>query len=375
MTRGHVERSRDRLRGTGGAPPYSARARTVSVVARYLAPAALIAVVAAAALAVAGTGTGTAPQRASERVRPPAGPPPPTVTPGLRTLAELGMPGGPGQIDSGVGIYPALTATRRLVFPGADAIERARCFARSRDGQVAFAVADERGGLSGRGAHRTFPSASLIKAMILVAYLRKTVEEGAEPSRSDLLTLGYMIRLSDNDSADTMYARVGDEALLDLARRAGMQQFEIAGDWGNATVTAADQARFFLRLDRLVPPRYRELARDLLETVSELQSWGIPAGARPQWRVFFKGGWRPEDEGEMVHQAALLESGSRRVAIAVMTLGSPDMIYGEKSIQGVAERLVDGAPGAALPPPHVCGGQPAASREAGREVGSSTSAW
>jgi len=318
-------------------------------VARYLAPAALIAVLAAAALAVAGTDTGSPPQAPPQRAGAPAGAPLPALTPELRAVAELGLPGGPGQVDSGVGIYPALSTARALAFPGPAAIERARRFARSREGQVAFAVTDESGALAGRGARSTFPSASLSKAMLLVAFLRKVEEEGTELSESDLLTLGYMIQLSDNASASAVQAEVGDEALIDLARRAGMTQFAFAGDWANATVTPADQARFFLVLDRLVPRAHRELARNLLETVSELQSWGIPAAAGPQWRVFFKGGWRPEDEGEMVHQAALLESGSRRVAIAVMTTGSPDMVYGEESIQGVAEALLGGPPAAALP--------------------------
>ncbi|MDQ3647340.1 MAG: class A beta-lactamase-related serine hydrolase, partial [Actinomycetota bacterium] len=279
------------------------------------------------------------------------------VSPGLRTVADLALPGGPGQVDSGVGVYPSLAAAERLVFPGPGALDRARRFARARQGEVAFAVADDRGGISGIDVHRPFQSASLSKAMILVAYLRKLAAEDGEPSQSDLLSLGYMIRLSDNASADTIYARVGDRALMDLARRAEMKGFAVSGDWANATVTPAGQARFFLAIDRLVPRRFRELARDLLESVSELQSWGIPVAARPRWRVFFKGGWRPDEDGEMVHQAALLEQGSRRVAIAVMTTAGPDMVYGERSIQGVSRLLLTGAP-AALLPVQTAGAQP-----------------
>lgn len=300
----------------------------------------------AAGFAVAATGRDHAPIRADSRPEPATAPP---VSPALRTVSDLALPGGPGQLDSGVGIYPNLTAADQLVFPGAAALDRAVRFARAREGEVAFAVADDSGGISGLDVHRPFPSASLSKAMILVAYLRMLAAEDLEPTEADLLTLGYMIRLSDNDSASTMYARVGDERLLDLARRAGMQGFAVSGDWANATLTPADQARFFLSIDRLVPRRFRELARDLLETVSELQSWGIPVDARPRWRVFFKGGWRPDDDGEMVHQAALLEQGSRRVAIAVMTRGDPDMVYGEQTIQGVARTLLSGAPAALLP--------------------------
>src|SRR5213079_3190884 len=100
----------------------------------------------------------------------------------------------------------------------------------------------------------------------------------------DLATLGFMIRISDNDSAQRIYDRVGDAAMRDVARRAGMTHFAISGDWANATLTAGDQARFFLVLDDLVPPRFRELARDLLEGVAPYQTWGIPIAARPRWR-------------------------------------------------------------------------------------------
>ncbi len=334
------------------------RPRTVARVPRILAPAALIAVlVVVAGAAVDATSGGESPRsaRAERDVRPGRLAPP--VSPALRTVADLALPGGPGQVDSGVGMYSRLTTADRLVFPGPAALDGARRFARAREGEVAFAVADDRGGVSGLDVHRPFPSASLSKAMLLVAYLRKLEAEGSEPTQSDLDTLGYMIRLSDNASADTIYSRVGDEALMDLARRAGMKGFAVSGYWADAMVTPADQARFFLAIDRLAPRTYRELTRDLLESVSEPQSWGIPVDARPRWRVFFKGGWRPEEDGEMVHQAALLEQGARRVAIAVMTAGDRDMVYGEGSIQGVGRLLLGGAP-AALLPERTAGSEP-----------------
>jgi len=348
--------------------------RTVRRVPRLLAPAALIAVLVAAGFVVAATtGEDALPRQTEGKARGHFGGSAPAISPGLRTIADLALPGGPGQVDSGVGVYPRLTTAERLAFPGPAALDRARRFARAREGEVAFAVADDHGGISGLDVHRPFPSASLSKAMILVAYLRGLAAEDAEPSESDLLTLGYMIRLSDNASADIVYSRVGDEGLMRLARRAGMKGFAVSGDWANATVTPADQARFFLAIDRLVPRRFRELTRDLLETVSELQSWGIPVDARPRWRVFFKGGWRPEEDGEMVHQAALLEQGPRRVAIAVMTTAGPDMVYGERSIQGVGRALLTGAP-AALTPVRSAGSETAApAAQARRRVGSAAS--
>lgn len=337
---------RSRTSGRGGSSAEPGSSTYGLPVTRLLAPVALLAVAIATAFTVGVVSTDETSAGAAPGMQTVVAPP---LSPLLRPVGDLALPGGPGQVDSGVGVYPQLSAAERLTFPAPEALAAARRYARGRDGDVAFAVLDDRGGLRGLHARSTFPSASLSKAMILVAYLRKLAAEGAELSDSDLLGLGYMIRLSDNDSASTYFARVGDRGLIEVARLAGMKDFAVAGDWANATVTAADQARFFSRIDRLVPRRFRGLARNLLGSVSELQAWGIPAGAPPAWQVFFKGGWRPESDGEMVHQAALLEQGRRRVAIAVMTVASPDMVYGERSIQGVARRLLAGAPSALLP--------------------------
>ena len=320
------------------------RGRTVPVVARVAAPASLVSAFVVLALVLVAALSEQSRSRSAA-----AGSALTSVYPALHTVADLGAPAA-ARIDSGMGIFPALSAPEGLLFPSEAAVERARRYASSRRGEVSFAVADDRGGLTGVNTARPYASASLTKAMILVAYLRKLAAAGAR-EHPDELTLGYMIRLSDNASADEIYGRVGDESLRELARRARMDGFRIAGDWANATLTPADQARFFMALDRLVPRRFRGLARNLLETVVAPHSWGIPAGARPGWRVYFKGGWRPEAEGELVHQAGLLERGSRRVAIAVLSSENPDMLYGERSIQGVTERLLAGgdAPLLAIP--------------------------
>ena len=268
----------------------------------------------------------------------------PALTP-LGGIAAIGD----GIRDSGAGVYPALTATGRLVVPEERGVRRARRWLATRRGKTSFAVLDEHGALRGVRMHASFPCASLTKAMVLVAFLRLLERREREPSEAELLSLGYMIRLSDNSSADSLYRLVGDARMRSLARRAGMRQFRISGDWAQATASAADQARLFLHLDRLVPRRSLPLARTLLETVSRPHSWGIPAAARPRWRTFFKGGWRPEAGAEVVNQAALLESGGRRVGLAVMTRDDPTMVYGQETIEGTARRLLAGSDWSSVP--------------------------
>jgi hypothetical protein len=239
------------------------------------------------------------------------------------------------------GRYPALTDPGLLAFPSAGAVDAARHYVRRRRGRVSFAVADRRGGIAGLHVNRTYRAASLSKAMLLVAYLNKLARERREPDRTEAFWLDAMIRVSDNESAISLYRRLGPHAMRALARRAGMHSFAIGGAWSEAQVTAADQARFFLHLDRLLAPSQRVFARYLLSVVQPQQSWGIPAAARRlSWQVFFKGGWRPRGSGQIVHQAALLERGHRRIAMAVLSDDDPSEPYGHETVEGVARRLL-----------------------------------
>ena len=158
------------------------------------------------------------------------------------------------------------------------AIRRARRFAASRQGRVAFVVLDEEHRPRGllRTAH--FPSASVSKAMLLVAMLRRAPTRSLNDGERNLLR--PMITVSDNDAASAIYAKVGGDGLRRVAKAAGMRQFADVGHWAEARITAADQARLFLRIDRLVPRRHRRYARKLLCSIVGEQRWGIAPVAR-----------------------------------------------------------------------------------------------
>jgi hypothetical protein len=229
----------------------------------------------------------------------------------------------------------AAKAVPRALATGAG-IAAARRYARGREGEVAFAVLDGRGRLRGLDRTVSFPSASVVKAMLLVAVLR-TVGSG-HLDGGTAKTLTAMITVSDNDAADAIYARVGGAGLMAVARAAHATRFRDVGYWANAQLTAADQARFFYRVDRLVPAKHRAFARKLLSSIVGSQRWGIPPAAkRHDLKAFFKGGWRTG----ITHQVALLVRGSRRIALAVLTSGEPSMAYGEQTIAGIAARVLE----------------------------------
>jgi hypothetical protein len=227
-------------------------------------------------------------------------------------------------------------------FPWPSRVAQASRFLANRAGRTAFAVVDDEGRLSGVNVHRTFVSASVVKAMLLVAYLRRLDGEGRHrvDSASNAI-LFPMINVSDNTAATTCWSIVGDSGLDGVARVAGMTDYSVSGSWANSQISAADQARFFYDMDRLIPREFVGYARSLLSGIAAYESWGIPAVARPKgYTVFFKGGWRTTGLGQLVHQVARLESRQHTFSIAVMTDGDPSMGYGIDTIQGVTEALL-----------------------------------
>jgi hypothetical protein len=146
-----------------------------------------------------------------------------------------------------------------------------------------------------------------------------------------------MITRSDNDSASAIYLQIGDPGLNAVARVAGMRKFKPSSVWGNSQITAADQVRFFIQIDDLVPPAHRRYARKLLSSVVKPQRWGIaPVAHSKGLKTFFKGGWR----SCCVHQVALVERSRSRVALAVLTRDAPSMAYSHETIARIAKRAL-----------------------------------
>jgi beta-lactamase class A len=217
-------------------------------------------------------------------------------------------------------------------------VASAREFAQSRAGIVSFAYVDSRGRLHGYQPNLRYRSASLVKAMILVAYLRR-VSWGQLPlDRNARARLGPMITISDNIVANWAYDQIGREPTLDaLARRAGMSSFDAASYWAYSLTSARDQVAFFARLERLTPPAHRAYALGLLRRIVPAQRWGIPRAA-PGWRLYFKGGWF--ESRHLWHQVAILERNGSRLVVAVLTDRNPTDAYGRATIEGVARRLL-----------------------------------
>ena len=226
-------------------------------------------------------------------------------------------------------------------FPGAKALAAATTWVAGRDGDAAFAVVDTNGEDAGGYRQRErFQLASLSKAVLLVASLR----DDPTPDATIEATLTRMITESDNGAANAVFGQVGARGMRAVARAAGLKEYEQGSGWLDTRDSARDQARFFWRLESLVPPKGRALARELLSGVVPIQRWGIPAAAGPEgWTSFFKGGWLGLDN-KLMTQAAWLEKGKKRWALAVMSDENPTRSYGWDTQKGVAGLLLGQEP-------------------------------
>ena len=212
-------------------------------------------------------------------------------------------------------------------------------YASQRDGTIAFAV---RTRTRYWHAGRMYQSASVIKAMLLVAYLDLPSVRHRSLGPDDRALLAPMIRYSDNDAASRVDTIVGSDRLRVLARRAGMRRFTpVDGWWGLSEIDAADQSRYFFRIDSLTVARHRAYALHLLRSIVPSQRWGI-ARVRPHgWHLYFKGGWG-SGAGLVDHQVALLTRGNERVSVAILTADDDSHEYAKETLRGIAARLLHG---------------------------------
>jgi Beta-lactamase enzyme family len=264
------------------------------------------------------------------------------------TLGALTLAGSP---DAGA-VPPVHPAGAACLVPGIgkplDGVWRANLTAatryrRHRRGDIAFAVRTAESFSGYRPDHAEW-SASVLKAMLMVAYLDRPSVAGRALNSGDRALLHPMITRSDNDAADTVDTIVGAGGLRALAARVGMSHFVPAEPiWGESQITARDQTRFFLHIESFIVPRHRAYAMRLLAGIIPSQRWGIGEVAPKGWKLYFKGGWG-SGTGLIDNQVALLTRGCARISIAVLSMHDGSHAYGKQTLRAIFHLLLRGLP-------------------------------
>jgi beta-lactamase class A len=238
-------------------------------------------------------------------------------------------------------VLGTLVAAALLAPAWSPGLEAANAYADGRPGAISFAVRTDRD-LWGRGLDRPVQSASVVKTLLLVAYLRQPSVRSRPLTHAERHMLSPMIRWSNNHDASAVVTKLGAAKIDRTAHKAGMWRFHLDRTiWGRSLITAREQTRFFLHIDSLVPPRHRAYAMELLRTVVHTQRWGIGEAIPAGWTAYFKGGWG-SGIGLVDHQVALLTRGSERVSVAVLTTTNGGHAVGKATLRGVFRRLLRG---------------------------------
>ena len=149
------------------------------------------------------------------------------------------------------------------------------------------------------GADTSIETASIAKADILAALLLQLQDRGARISARQLAAAGQMIRLSDHESAWTLFREIGlADGMEDANERFGLRSTQCFDySWGLTRTTARDQLRFLGAISAAgtkasaLNARSGAVLLDLMEDVIAEQKWGVSAAAHQGDSVSLKNGW------------------------------------------------------------------------------------
>lgn len=191
-------------------------------------------------------------------------------------------------------------------------------------------------------ANAHFDSASVVKATILGALLRKAEKQHRYLTQAEASLATAMITQSDNNAASALWADVGRTWLQHFLNLARMTHTVLGpgGYWGLTQITAHDE---ILLLQLLTKPNgvlgsaSRGYELGLMARVIRSQRWGVPAGAPASLTVHVKDGWLPRStHGWRIHSIGCFTGRNGAYSIAVLTQDNPTMNYGITTVQDIA---------------------------------------
>ncbi|GAA3882220.1 serine hydrolase [Streptomyces sedi] len=209
---------------------------------------------------------------------------------------------------------------------------------------------------SGRSAsfgNQRFDTASIVKVDVLAALLLKAQDEGRQLTVEERADAELMIRMSDNEATDAMWARIDGASGLEAANaRLGLTATVPGADgaWGLTQTTSADQLallRTVYAADSPLEAASQEYLHELMGTVIDEQRWGISAAADPGGDApegfALKNGWLPRSETGLwdVNSIGWVSSGGHEYLIAVVSDGHSDHATGIAAVEWAAQRAVE----------------------------------
>jgi hypothetical protein len=208
------------------------------------------------------------------------------------------------------------------------------------------AVHDEASGQTWTyGPERRYMEASVVKVSIVLSLIREATQEGRGLSAEEIELAGKMIRKSDNDATNELYARIGGNVGLDETYQLlGMSRTDSGPGWGGSLTTAEDQLKVVEAATKgrdWLDDDQRGYLVELMNSVEGSQYWGVPAGTQDA-AVAVKNGWLQDEDGLWsVNSIGHVSEGQEEYSIAVLSAGSPAMDDGVALVEDVAAIVHD----------------------------------
>jgi beta-lactamase class A len=185
--------------------------------------------------------------------------------------------------------------------------------------------------------------ASVFKVMVLAGTLLEAQQEDREVAESEMARLIPMITESANWPVRSLWRSFGAAPWFsEQTEIFGLEETNAVGDyggsWGGSRTSAKDQADL-LRQVLLgdwgpLDPEYRQVARDLMTSVIESQTWGVSGGVPEGWTVAQKNGFA----GSTANSVGYVEQpgGGGGYVVAVLTSGWPGWRAGVDTVEEIS---------------------------------------
>lgn len=185
--------------------------------------------------------------------------------------------------------------------------------------------------------------ASVFKVMVLAGTLLEAQRDGREVTELEMDRLVPMITESANWPVRSLWRSFGAAPWFnEQADTFGLEETDVVGDyggsWGATRTSAKDQAdlvRQVLLGDwGPLDADYRQVARGLMTSVVESQTWGVTSGVPEGWTVAQKNGFA----GSTTNSVGYVEEpdGEGGYVVAILTSGWPGWRAGVETVEEIA---------------------------------------
>ncbi|MEV6527294.1 serine hydrolase [Longispora sp. NPDC051575] len=184
---------------------------------------------------------------------------------------------------------------------------------------------------------------SMVKVWIGADYIAGAEAEGRALTDEEWAEIGAMIRYSDDDAAETLWAARGGDAVIErLIGECGLTGTAVSPEWWSYTQITAGDAVTMLQcvLDRAKTSTGTAKLVDEMRAVDPSNAFGIPAALPAGTPVAVKNGWTLQESEDLWHVNCLATWGHWALSVLTWYPGELGQDYGAATCGDVTRQLL-----------------------------------